>query len=195
MLIIDSGMQGDLQGMIEPYIPNQVRAVDGRRVISYGQSSAGYDIRMASEMKVFTRTGAYGMAVNPKDFDDGVLRDVPISEDKDGGKFFVIPPHGSALTRSVEEFNIPPFVEAICLGKSTYARCGIIVNVTPLEPGWYGYLTIEIANTTPRPVRLYANEGIAQLLFVRLSGIPDTTYADRQGKYQGQGAEIVTARA
>ncbi len=165
------------QGMIEPFEPKQVKEVGGRRVISYGTSSYGYDIRCADEFKIFTNINS--TIVDPKQFDEGSFVDVKGSE-------CVIPPNSFALARTVEYFRIPRNVLAICLGKSTYARCGIIVNVTPLEPEWEGHVTLEFSNTTPLPARIYANEGVAQLLFLESDEVCETSYRDRAGKYQGQ---------
>jgi dCTP deaminase len=160
-------------GMIEPFEPNQVR--DG--TISYGVSSYGYDIRVAPDFKVFTNV--HNVVVDPKSFDDRSFVDVPAD-------VCLIPPNSFALARTVEYFRIPRDVLVLCVGKSTYARCGIIVNVTPLEPTWEGHLTLEISNTTPLPAKIYANEGIAQLIFFRGVEEPTVAYADRKGKYQGQ---------
>jgi dCTP deaminase len=160
-------------GMIEPFEAGQVR--DG--VVSYGLSSYGYDIRVAPEFKVFTNV--HHVVVDPKDFDDRSF--VDINEDH-----CIIPPNSFALARTVEYFRIPRDVLVICLGKSTYARCGIIVNVTPLEPTWEGHLTLEISNTTPLPAKIYGGEGIAQLLFLEGDEEPETAYADRKGKYMKQ---------
>jgi dCTP deaminase len=160
-------------GMIEPFEPNQVR----EGTISYGVSSYGYDIRVSPEFKVFTNV--HNVVVDPKDFDDRSFVDV-------NAESCIIPPNSFALARTVEYFRVPRNVLAICLGKSTYARCGIVVNVTPLEPSWEGYLTLEISNTTPLPAKIYANEGIAQLLFFQGEEEPEVAYADRKGKYQGQ---------
>ena len=160
-------------GMIEPFESGQVR----EGVISYGLSSYGYDIRVAPEFKVFTNV--HNVVVDPKEFDDRSFVDVNQNE-------CIIPPNSFALARTVEYFRIPRDVLVICLGKSTYARCGIIVNVTPLEPTWEGYLTLEISNTTPLPAKIYANEGISQLLFFRGNEPPEIAYADRKGKYQNQ---------
>ncbi len=165
------------QGMIEPFEPGQVKELEGRRVISYGTSSYGYDIRCADEFKIFTNINT--TIVDPKQFDEGSFVDVK-------GPECVIPPNSFALARTVEYFRIPRNVLAICLGKSTYARCGIIVNVTPLEPEWEGHVTLEFSNTTPLPARIYANEGVAQLLFLESDEVCDTSYRDRAGKYQGQ---------
>jgi dCTP deaminase len=160
-------------GMIEPFEAGQVR----EGVISYGLSSYGYDIRVAPEFKVFTNV--HHVVVDPKDFDDRSFVDINEKE-------CIIPPNSFALARTVEYFRIPRDVLVICLGKSTYARCGIIVNVTPLEPTWEGYLTLEISNTTPLPAKIYGGEGIAQLLFFEGDEEPEIAYADRKGKYMKQ---------
>ncbi len=159
--------------MIEPFVENQVR--DG--VISYGLSSYGYDIRVADEFKIFTNV--YSAIVDPKKFDPRSMIDFT-------GDVCVIPPNSFALARTVEYFRIPRSILTICVGKSTYARCGIIVNVTPFEPEWEGYVTLEISNTTPLPAKIYANEGIAQVLFFDGDAVCDVSYADRKGKYQNQ---------
>ena len=159
--------------MIEPFVENQVR--DG--VISYGLSSYGYDIRVADEFKIFTNV--YSAIVDPKKFDPRSMIDF-------SGEVCVIPPNSFALARTVEYFRIPRSILTICVGKSTYARCGIIVNVTPFEPEWEGYVTLEISNTTPLPAKIYANEGIAQVLFFDGDVVCDVSYADRKGKYQNQ---------
>ena len=169
------------QGMIDPFVPEQVRVVNPgtpaeRRVISYGLSSFGYDLRVAREFKIFTNVNS--SIVDPKQFDPKAFVDFE-------GDVCIIPPNSFALARSMEYFRIPEDIVCITLGKSTYARCGIIVNITPAEPGWRGYLTIEISNTTPLPARIYAGEGIAQMLFFR-GERPSVTYASRQGKYQDQ---------
>ena len=161
------------QRMIEPFADDQVR--DG--VISYGVSSYGYDIRVADEFKIFTNV--FSAVVDPKKFDNKSMVDYQ-------GDICVIPPNSFALARTVEYFRIPRTVLTICVGKSTYARCGIIVNVTPFEPEWEGYVTLEISNTTPLPARIYANEGIAQVLFFEADEECETSYADRKGKYQNQ---------
>jgi dCTP deaminase len=159
--------------MIEPFEEGQVR--DG--VISYGVSSYGYDIRVADEFKIFTNV--FSAIVDPKHFDTRSMVDYR-------GEVCVIPPNSFALARSVEYFRIPRTVLTICVGKSTYARCGIIVNVTPFEPEWEGYVTLEISNTTPLPARIYANEGIAQVLFFEADEACRISYADKKGKYQRQ---------
>ena len=159
--------------MIDPFEPVQVR--NGN--ISYGLSSYGYDIRVSSEFKVFTNV--HNSIVDPKNFDDRSFVDIEGSE-------CIIPPNSFALARTEEYFRIPRDVLVICVGKSTYARCGLIVNVTPLEPTWEGYLTLEISNTTPLPAKVYGREGIAQLLFFEGDEEPETAYADRQGKYMEQ---------
>ena len=164
-------------GMIEPFEAHQVKEVAGRRVVSYGTSSYGYDIRCSTEFKIFTNINS--TIVDPKAFDEKNFVDYK-------GEVCIIPPNSFALARTVEYFRIPRSVLTICLGKSTYARCGIIVNVTPLEPEWEGHLTIEISNTTPLPAKIYSNEGIAQLLFLGADQVCTTSYADRKGKYQKQ---------
>ena len=159
--------------MIEPFVEDQVR--DG--VISYGVSSYGYDIQVADEFKIFTNV--YSAIVDPKHFDPRSMIDFQ-------GDVCIIPPNSFALARTVEYFRIPRSILTICVGKSTYARCGIIVNVTPFEPEWEGFVTLEISNTTPLPAKIYSNEGIAQVLFFDGDEICETSYADRKGKYQNQ---------
>jgi dCTP deaminase len=161
------------KGMIKPFEDRQVR----KGGISYGLSSYGYDIRIADEFKIFTNINT--TIVDPKSFDPRSFVDYQ-------GEVAVIPPNSFALGRSVEYFKIPRNVLTICVGKSTYARCGVITNVTPFEPEWEGYVTLEISNTTPLPAKIYANEGIAQVLFFESDEVCETSYADRQGKYQGQ---------
>ena len=161
------------QRMIEPFEDGQVR--DG--VISYGVSSYGYDIRVADEFKIFTNV--FSAIVDPKDFNPQSMVDYK-------GEVCVIPPNSFALAKTVEYFRIPRNVLTVCVGKSTYARCGIIVNVTPFEPEWEGYVTLEISNTTPLPAKIYANEGIAQVLFFVADDECTTSYADKKGKYQKQ---------
>jgi dCTP deaminase len=163
--------------MIEPFEPGQVRNVDGGRVISFGTSSYGYDVRCAPEFKVFTNINS--AVVDPKGFDESSFVDMT-------GNVCIIPPNSFALARTVEYFRIPRNVLTICLGKSTYARCGIIVNVTPLEPEWEGHVTLEFSNTTTLPAKIYANEGVAQMIFFESDEVCETSYADRGGKYQGQ---------
>jgi len=160
-------------GMIEPFSER----TDGNGVISYGLSSYGYDVRVSNEFKVFTNV--YNSIVDPKDFRDDAFVDVK-------GDVCVVPPNSFALARTVEYFRIPRSVLTICLGKSTYARCGIIVNVTPLEPEWEGHVTLEFSNTTPLPAKIYANEGVAQFLFLESDEECETSYADRAGKYMKQ---------
>jgi len=164
-------------GMIEPFEPGQVRAVDGRKIVSYGTSSYGYDVRCAPDFKIFTNINS--AVVDPKAFDASSFVDVR-------GDVCIIPPNSFALAHTVEYFRIPRKVLTICLGKSTYARCGIIVNVTPLEPEWEGHVTLEFSNTTPLPAKIYANEGVAQMLFLESDEECEISYADRGGKYQGQ---------
>ncbi|MCL4479199.1 MAG: dCTP deaminase [Deltaproteobacteria bacterium] len=159
--------------MIEPFEEHQL----SKGIISYGLSSYGYDIRIADEFKIFTNINT--AIVDPKDFDKKSFVDYK-------GDVCIVPPNSFALGRSVEYFKIPRKIMTICVGKSTYARCGIITNVTPLEPEWEGYITLEISNTTPLPARIYANEGIAQILFFESDEICEISYKDRKGKYQGQ---------
>jgi len=163
------------QRMIEPFVDGQVR--DG--VISYGLSSYGYDIRVADEFKIFTPGLGDLTLVDPKRFDTRAMVDFT-------GDVCVIPPNSFALGRSVEYFRVPRNVLCVCLGKSTYARCGIIVNITPFEPEWEGYVTLEISNTTPLPAKIYAGEGIAQVLFFEADEECEISYADKRGKYQAQ---------
>src|SRR3981081_1207828 len=161
--------------MIEPFEPHQVKEVDGRRVVSYGTSSYGYDVRCANEFKLFTNV--FSAIVDTKKFD--AKRFVDIQADH-----VIIPPNSFALARTVEYFRIPRNVMTICLGKSTYARCGIIVNVTPFQPEWEGYVTLEFSNTTPMPAKIYANEGVAQVLFFEADEVCEVSYKDRRGKEQ-----------
>jgi len=160
-------------GMIDPFEPGQVR----EGVISYGVSSYGYDVRVADEYKVFT--DVHSVVVDPKAFDERSFVDIK-------GDHCIIPPNSFALARTLEHFDIPRDVLVVCVGKSTYARCGIIVNVTPLEPEWRGHLTLEISNTTPLPAKIYSDEGLAQLLFFQGDEAPEVTYAMKKGKYQDQ---------
>lgn len=164
-------------GMIEPFVDGQVRYVDGKKVISYGLSSYGYDLRVANEFKVFTNL--HSSLVDPKNFSENAFVNVTANE-------CIIPPNSFALARSIEYFRIPRNVLTVCIGKSTYARCGIIVNVTPFEPGWEGFVTLEISNTTPLPAKIYANEGLAQVLFYQGAEECEVSYADRNGKYMKQ---------
>ena len=171
------------QGMIEPFEPGQVkfrdRGGESERIVSYGTSSYGYDVRCSREFKVFTNINS--TIVDPKHFDPKSFVDIEADE-------CIIPPNSFALARTVEYFRIPRDTLVVCLGKSTYARCGIIVNVTPLEPEWEGHVTLEFSNTTPLPARIYANEGVAQMLFFQSDDddVCETSYRDRGGKYQGQ---------
>ena len=162
-------------GMIEPFVENQVRA----GVVSYGLSSFGYDIRVADEFRIFTPATGQLTVVDPKAVDERAM--APFR-----GEVCIIPPNSFALARTVEYFRIPRNILTICLGKSTYARCGIIVNVTPFEPEWEGFVTIEISNTTPLPAKIYAGEGCAQVIFFESDEVCETSYKDRGGKYQGQ---------
>lgn len=167
--------------MIDPFVDGQVRELDrqGRKVISYGLSSYGYDMRVAPEFKIFTNV--LSAVVDPKQFDSKSFVEFE-------GDVCIVPPNSFALARSVEYFRIPRNCLTICVGKSTYARCGIITNVTPFEPEWEGYVTLEISNTTPLPAKIYANEGICQVLFFEADDddICETSYADKAGKYQAQ---------
>jgi dCTP deaminase len=161
------------KGMIAPFVDSQVRA----GVVSYGVSSYGYDIRVADEFKVFTNVN--NTVIDPKNFDSRAFVDIKAD-------ICIVPPNSFALARTIEYFKIPRNILTICLGKSTYARCGIIVNVTPFEPEWEGYVTLEISNTTPLPAKIYANEGIAQVLFLESDEDCEQSYADKKGKYLKQ---------
>ena len=163
--------------MISPFESGQVRETANGKIISYGVSSYGYDVRCANEFKIFTNINS--AIVDPKAFDASSFVDVQAD-------VCVIPPNSFALARTVEYFRIPRNVLTICLGKSTYARCGIIVNVTPLEPEWEGHVTLEFSNTTPLPAKIYAHEGVAQMVFLESDEVCRTSYRDREGKYQGQ---------
>jgi dCTP deaminase len=160
-------------GMIEPFVDSQVR----EGVVSYGLSSYGYDIRVADEFKIFTNINS--TVIDPKHFDPRSFVDIQADT-------CIVPPNSFALARTIEYFRIPRDVLTVCLGKSTYARCGIIVNVTPFEPEWEGFVTLEISNTTPLPARIYSNEGIAQVLFFQSDEPCERSYADKKGKYQKQ---------
>jgi len=163
--------------MIDPFCPKQVREQDNKKVISYGNSSYGYDVRCANEFKIFTNINS--AMVDPKAFDEKSFVDIQAD-------VCIIPPNSFVLARTLEHFKIPRNVLTICLGKSTYARCGQIINVTPLEPEWEGHVTLEISNTTPLPAKIYANEGIAQMIFLEADEVCGISYKDRKGKYQGQ---------
>ena len=167
----------EAQAMISPFEAGQIRERDGDNLISYGTSSYGYDVRCADEFKIFTNI--HSAVVDPKNFNDKSFVDIK-------SDVCIIPPNSFVLARTVEYFKIPEDVLTICLGKSTYARCGIIVNVTPLEPEWEGHVTLEFSNTTNLPAKIYANEGVAQMLFFQSDERCLTTYRDRGGKYQGQ---------
>ncbi len=169
-------------GMISPYEPDQIRENEKGRLISYGTSSYGYDVRCANEFKIFTNINS--SVVDPKNFDRGSFVDVQTD-------VCIIPPNSFVLARTVEYFKIPRDVLTVCVGKSTYARCGIIVNVTPLEPEWEGHVTLEFSNTTPLPAKIYANEGVAQMLFFTGDEICKVSYKDRDGKYQGQTGVVI----
>ena len=164
--------------LIDPFIDKQIKHTEeAGSTVSYGLSSYGYDVRCADEFKIFTNINS--ATVDPKNFDEDSFIDIK-------SEVCVIPPNSFALARTVEYFKIPRNVLTICLGKSTYARCGIIVNVTPLEPEWEGHVTLEFSNTTSLPAKIYANEGVAQMLFFESDELCETSYADRKGKYQGQ---------
>ncbi len=163
--------------MIEPFEGNQIREENGQKRVSFGLSSYGYDLRVAEEFKVFTNV--YSTIVDPKNFQKNSFVDIK-------GATCIIPPNSFALARSVEYFRIPRNVLTLCIGKSTYARCGIIVNVTPFEPEWEGFVTLEISNTTPLPAKIYAGEGLAQVLFFVADEPCEVSYADRKGKYMKQ---------
>ena len=163
--------------MIAPFHGQQIRENEAGRIISYGVSSYGYDVRCSNEFKIFTNINS--AIVDPKSFDDNSFVDVQANG-------CIIPPNSFALARTVEYFRIPRDVLTICLGKSTYARCGIIVNVTPLEPEWEGHVTLEFSNTTTLPAKIYANEGVAQMIFLGADEVCSVSYRDRGGKYQGQ---------
>jgi dCTP deaminase len=164
-------------GMIEPFAAEQVRVVNGQKIVSYGTSSYGYDVRCAPEFKIFTNINS--TIVDPKAFDPASFVDLT-------GEVCIIPPNSFALARTIEYFRIPRNVLTVCLGKSTYARCGIIVNVTPLEPEWEGHVTLEFSNTTPLPAKIYAHEGVAQMLFFESDEVCAVSYRDRGGKYMRQ---------
>lgn len=165
------------RGMIKPYVPHQVSSVEEKRIVSYGTSSYGYDIRCSTEFKIFTNINA--AVVDPKAFDASSFIEFH-------GEVCIIPPNSFVLARTIEYFRIPRNVLTLCVGKSTYARCGIIVNVTPFEPEWEGHATLEFSNTTPLPAKIYANEGVAQVIFFESEEECEISYKDRQGKYQGQ---------
>ena len=169
------------ENMISPFEPDQIKTLSGGKVISYGTSSYGYDVRCSSVFKVFTNINS--AIVDPKQFDKNSFVDFE-------GDTCIIPPNSFALSSTVEYFKIPRSVLTICLGKSTYARCGIIVNVTPLEPEWEGHVTLEFSNTTPLPAKIYANEGVAQFIFFKGNEKPEVTYADRNKKYGANRSNI-----
>jgi dCTP deaminase len=171
--------------LIKPFESTLVRRVENRRIISAGLSSYGYDCRLArDEFKVFSPV--QGTEINPKKFDSTSLLDIPLRNDEDGSTYWLLPPHSYALGVTIERFTIPRNVTAIALGKSTYARCGIVVNTTPLEADWRGRLVVELYNAANLPVRLFAEEGFVQILFFESDEICETSYSDREGKYQDQ---------
>lgn len=163
--------------MINPFFSKQIRIINNKKIISFGTSSYGYDIRCANEFKIFNNI--HSTIIDPKKINKN-------SFIKFNGNICIIPPNSFMLSRTIEHFNIPRNVLAICLGKSTYARCGIIINVTPFEPEWNGYATLEFSNTTPLPAKIYANEGCAQIIFLKSDEKCKTSYKDRNGKYQNQ---------
>ena len=169
--------QSENHQLISPFEATQIREFNGEKIVSYGVSSYGYDVRCSNEFKIFTNT--HSAIVDPKKFDPNSFIDVIADE-------CIIPPNSFALARTIEYFKIPRSVLTLCLGKSTYARCGIIVNVTPLEPEWEGHVTLEFSNTTNLPAKIYANEGVAQMIFFESDQVCKTSYKDRGGKYQGQ---------
>jgi dCTP deaminase len=171
-------------GMIEPFESRQVKDIGGAKIVSYGVSSYGYDMRISDEFKIFTNVN--NAIIDPKNFSD-------VSYINYEGSSCIIPPNSFVLARSLEYFRIPRDILTICVGKSTYARCGIIVNVTPFEPEWEGYVTIEISNTTPLPAKIYAFEGIAQVIFLKANEVCEISYKDKDGKYQNQ-KELTTAK-
>jgi dCTP deaminase len=180
------------RGLITPFEEKLVREVEGRRIISAGVSSYGYDLRLAPDgFRVFSPIAS--AEIDPKQFDESSLIEAPLRTSEDGSAYWLMPPHTYALGVTVETFNLPRNVIGFCLGKSSYARSGLIVNTTPLEPGWRGRLVLEFSNSADLPVRVYANEGIAQVTFFESDEECETSYADRQGKYQDQ-AGLVTAR-
>jgi dCTP deaminase len=165
------------EGMIEPFVDHLVREESGKKIISYGLSSYGYDLRVSNQFKVFTNV--HNALVDPKGFHENEFVDIEAD-------YCIVPPNSFALAVSVEYFRIPRDVLTLCIGKSTYARCGIIVNVTPFEPEWEGFVTLEISNTTPLPAKIYANEGLAQVIFLKGEQQCLVSYADRSGKYMKQ---------
>lgn len=172
-------------GMIDPFSPELVREVEGRKIISSGTSSYGYDMRLADDgFRVFSPVHRY--EIDPKRFDEGSLIEPPLRESDDGARYYLLPPHAYGLGVTVETFRMPRNITGVALGKSTYARAGLLVNTTPLEAGWTGRLVVEIANLANLPLRVYVNEGIGQILFFESDEQCDTSYEDRGGKYQGQ---------
>jgi dCTP deaminase len=192
--MVDDEVRARFQPMIEPFLYQQVKeeshrlsVEDGylKKVISYGTSSYGYDLRCSNKFKIFTNVNS--TVIDPKNFDPKSFVDFE-------GDVCIIPPNSFALASSVEYFRIPRNILTVCLGKSTYARCGIVVNVTPFEPEWCGHVTLEFSNTTPLPAKIYANEGVAQVLFLQSDEVCETSYQDRAGKYMGQGSEPIPPR-
>lgn len=181
----EPGERADYLPMIEPFLPRQVREGEfGQRTISSGLTSYGYDVRIGREAKIFSNLNS--SVIDPKNLDDGCLVDAMLHEHDDGSEFFIVPPNSYLLSNTPEYFSIPRNILVVCVGKSTYARAGVQVNVTPIEPGFEGNVVIEIANSTTLPLRVYANEGIAQFLFLLGEAPCGVSYGDRHGKYQGQ---------
>jgi dCTP deaminase len=172
--------------LISPFEPNQVREGDGRRIISAGTSSYGYDMRLASDGFLVFSPPIHGREIDPKNFDDESLVEPPVRTADDGSQYYLLPPHSYALGVTVETFRMPRNVTGIAMGKSTYARAGMLVNTTPLEAGWTGRLVVELANLADLPLRVYINEGIGQVVFLESDEECDVSYEDRGGKYQGQ---------
>ena len=186
-------MERALKGMIDPFVHRLVRKDDHGSVLSYGLSSYGYDIRLSPNQCLLFGGVQHGVC-DPKDFDPDILKETELHEDE-RGKYFILPPYGYCLGVAVERLDLPRDITVVAVGKSTYARAGILVNITPAEAGWEGHLTLEISNCTPLFNRIYANEGICQLLFYQGDDPCTLTYKDRKGKYQNQSAEVTLARA
>lgn len=184
--MINQALDSDKLGLDEQTLAESARTLteSTRKIISFGMSSYGYDVRIADSFKLFTNINS--SVVDPKRLDPKCHIDAEVLKDSDGARYVIIPPNGFLLGRTVEYFHIPRDILVVCLGKSTYARAGAIVNVTPLEPEWHGHVVIEVSNTTNLPLKVYVDEGIAQFLFFRGEEVCDVSYADRGGKYQGQ---------
>lgn len=194
MLKNDIWIQGKAEGsnMISPFSPHQIRVVDDLKILSYGLGSYGYDIRLSpNDFRTFRHIP--GTVVDPKHFNTENLERAPLHQAEDGSEYFVLPGHSYGLGVAMERLRIPPNITVLCIGKSTYCRCGIIANLSPAEAGWRGHLTIELSNSSPADARIYAKEGIVQLLFFEGDNC-QTSYAAREGKYQDQLAEVTIAR-